>query len=392
MIPHARPAPLPAPDPDAAAHSARLVAHLVREIDAAGGWIPFARYMELALYAPGLGYYAAGARKFGAAGDFVTAPELTPLFARTLATQAAQILAASAPAILEAGAGSGVLAADLLDALESRGCLPERYAILELSGELRARQQATLAARVPHLLPRIEWLDRLPERWSGLVLANELLDAMPVHLVEWNADGIAERGVSRADAGFAWSARPAEGAVLAAARRIAAECALPAGYLSEIALAAPAWTAAWGERLERGALLLIDYGFPRREFYHPQRATGTLMCHYRHHAHPEPFHLPGLTDITAHVDFTAIAEAGTEAGLDFLGYTTQAAFLFNCGLTEQLARTPADDPVRYLPQANAAQRLISPAEMGELFKVIALGRGIDTPLVGLARGDRSATL
>lgn len=386
---------LPTPDADALAHSHRLQQHIAAEIAAAGGWIDFARFMALALYAPGLGYYSGGARKFGAAGDFVTAPEMTPAFAQTLAAQAAQVMAASAPQLLEAGAGSGRLAADLLQELEARGALPETYAILELSGELRERQRDTLAATVPHLVDRVRWLDRLPEKFDGLVLANELLDALPVHLVRWNEDGIAERGVAwDGDAfdEFHWQERPAAGAVLARAQTLAGEGVPGGGYLSEIGLAAAAWTGSWADILGRGALLLIDYGFPRREFYHPQRGEGTLMCHYRHHAHPDPFYLPGLQDITAHVDFTAIAEAGTEAGLDFLGYTTQAAFLFNCGLTEVLARTPADDPRRYLPLANAAQKLISPAEMGELFKVIALGRGIAEPLIGFVSGDRSATL
>ncbi|MBI2308250.1 MAG: SAM-dependent methyltransferase [Rhodocyclales bacterium] len=383
---------LPTPDADAMAHSQRLHQHIAAAITAAGGWISFARFMELALYAPGLGYYSGGARKFGAAGDFVTAPELTPAFARTLATQAVQVMAASAPNILEAGAGSGRLAADLLQELETRGALPQSYAILELSGELRERQRETLAATVPHLLDRVRWLDRLPEQFDGLVLANELLDALPVHLVRWNGDGIVERGVACDSDVFSWQERPAAGAVLARAQTLAGAGVPGDGYLSEIGLAAAAWLASWADILGRGALLLIDYGFPRREFYHPQRGEGTLMCHYRHHAHPDPFYLPGLQDITAHVDFTAVAEAGTEAGLDFLGYTTQAVFLFNCGLTEVLARTPADDPRRYLPQANAAQKLISPAEMGELFKVIALGRGIAEPLVGFITGDRSATL
>ncbi len=383
---------LPIPDPDALAHSQRLTQHIAGEIAAAGGWIDFSRFMALALYAPGLGYYSGGARKFGAAGDFVTAPEMTPVFARTLAAQAVQVMAASAAHVIEAGAGSGRLAADLLAELEQRSALPETYAILELSGELRERQRETIAATVPHLVDRVRWLDCLPERFDGLVLANELLDALPVHLVRWNDEAIAERGVAWDGDEFFWQERPADGAVLARAQTLAGEVVPGGGYLSEIGLAASAWTASWADILGRGALLLIDYGFPRREFYHPQRSEGTLMCHYRHHAHPDPFYLPGLQDITAHVDFTAIAEAGTEAGLDFLGYTTQAMFLFNSGLTEVLARTPADDARRYLPQANAAQKLISPAEMGELFKVIALGRGIDEALVGFVSGDRSATL
>jgi SAM-dependent MidA family methyltransferase len=383
---------LPLPDADALAHSQRLKQSIADEISAAGGWISFARFMERALYAPGLGYYSGGAHKFGGAGDFVTAPEMTPAFAQALAAQVVQIMALSAPQVLEAGAGSGRLATDLLIELEARGSLPQRYFILELSGELRARQRETLQAGAPHLLDRVEWLDRLPTHFDGLVLANELLDALPAHLVRWRADGIFERGVAIEAGKFVWVEQAATGAVLARAKLLGSECIPYAGYLSEIGLAATAWTASWADILGCGALLLIDYGFPRREFYHPQRHEGTLMCHYRHHAHPDPFYLPGLQDVTVHVDFTAIAEAGTEAGLDFLGYTAQAAFLINCGLTEVLSRTPADDLRRYLPLASAAQKLISPAEMGELFKVIALGRGIEQPLLGFLSGERSAAL
>ena len=386
---------LPLPDSVALAYSAALTQRIRDEIAAAGGWIGFDRFMELALYAPGMGYYSGGAHKFGAAGAFVTAPELSPLFAQTLAAQVEQILALSAPQIIEVGAGSGRLAADLLLELEQRQALPERYGILDLSGELRARQRATLEQSAPHLLSRVEWLDALPERFDGLVLANELLDAMPVHLVVWGTEEdatILERGVAWAGDAFVWSDRPAQGRLQERAAALAAECPLPPGFLSEICLAAADWTASWGNILGTGALLLIDYGFPRREFYHPQRGTGTLMCHYRHQAHAEPFFLPGLQDITAHVDFTAIVEAGHGAGLDFLGYTTQAIFLMNCGLTGLLERTPAENLARYLPQAQAAQKLISPAEMGELFKVIALGKGIDEILLGFAVGDRSATL
>ena len=383
---------LPAPSPDALAYSDALKRRIIDEIEAGDGWIGFDRFMELALYAPGMGYYSGGAQKFGAAGDFVTAPEISSAFSQTLATQAVQIMALSAPQIIEVGAGSGRLAADLLLELERRNALPERYSILDLSGELRERQRATIAQRAPQQLDRVVWLDRLPERFDGLVLANELLDAMPVHLVHWEDSAILERGVSITKGEFAWADRPATGRVLEKAREIAEEFALPPGYLSELCLAAADWTASWGRILGTGALLLIDYGFPRHEYYHPQRDTGTLMCHYRHHAHGEPFLLPGLQDITAHVDFTAIVEAGFNAGLELLGYTTQATFLLNCGLTDILARTPAEDLMRYLPLAQAAQKLISPAEMGELFKVIALGKGIEDTLLGFAQGDRSETL
>ena len=383
---------LPTPDPDALAYSSALKRRIGDEIEAAGGWIGFDRFMDLSLYAPGMGYYSGGAHKFGAAGDFVTAPEISSLFACTLATQVAQVLALSAPQIIEVGAGSGRLAADLLLELELRGALPERYRILDLSGELRERQRATISQRAPHLLDRVDWLDRLPERFDGLVLANELLDAMPVQLVVWHDAAILERGVAWANDEFVWRDRPAAGRLLEKARAVAADFPLADGYLGEICLASADWTASWAGILGQGALLLIDYGFPRHEFYHPQRDTGTLMCHYRHQAHGEPFFLPGLQDITAHVDFTAIVEAGFDAGLEFLGYTTQAAFLINCGLAEVLSRTPVDEHLRYLPQAQAAQKLISPAEMGDLFKVIALGKGIGETLIGFAQGDRSATL
>lgn len=384
--------PLPTPPPDAVAHSARVLAHLREQIAMAGGWIDFARFMECALYAPGLGYYAAGAQKFGSAGDFVTAPEMTPLFAQALAAQVAEITAQSAARVIEAGGGSGRLAADLLLALEASGALPEQYALLELSPDLRERQRATLAAAAPHLLDRVVWLDCLPERFSGVVLANELLDAMPVHVVAWRESGIFERGVALDAAGaFVWCERPATGELLVAAEAIAGEAPLPAGYQSEIGLAAPRWVAEWGRILDRGALLLIDYGFPGHEFYHPQRDGGTLMCHYRHLAHPDPFLLPGLQDITAHVDFTALIAAGHPAGLDLLGYSTQASFLTQCGILDRLASCESGSQA-YLRAAGAVNKLLMPHEMGEAFKVMALGRGIGQPLLGFRSGDQSHRL
>jgi SAM-dependent MidA family methyltransferase len=289
---------------------------------------------------------------------------------------------------LEVGAGSGRLAADLLLALEAVGQVPDHYQILELSGELRARQRSLLIETVPHLVDRIQWLDVLPEHFSGCVVANELLDAMPVHSVAWRKAGIMERGVVVTDRGFGWQERPAaEGLV-----RCAGALPVAAPFVSEIGLAGQAWVAEWGRRLATGALLLLDYGLPRHEYYHPQRHQGTLRCHYRHHSHDDVFWWPGLSDITAHVDFTAIAEAGHGAGLDLLGYTNQAAFLINCGIGELLAArqaTPGTSPLR---SAGAVQTLISPQEMGELFKVIALGRALNEPLLGFRSGDRSHSL
>ncbi|MDO8291422.1 MAG: SAM-dependent methyltransferase [Gallionella sp.] len=383
------PTTLPTPSPEAAQHSARLCEFIRRDIAGHGGWIPFARYMELALYAPGLGYYTAGAHKFGEAGDFVTAPELSPLFGRTLARQAAEIMAASAPHILELGAGSGKLAADMLGELERLGSLPDSYAILEVSADLRARQQALLKTRLPHLLERIHWLDALPEKFSGAVVANEVLDALPVHLVHWRDSALTERGVAIGDSGFIWQERVIGAAALLHA---AQQINVPDDYVGEICLAAHGLVNSLSGCLEQGALLFIDYGFGAREFYHPQRSSGTLMCHYRHHAHDDPFFLPGLQDITAHVNFTNIAECGIDAGLELLGYTSQAFFLLNCGITELITDTSPENLRDYLPLSAQLQKLTSPAEMGELFKVMVLGREITGPLCGFARGDLMRTL
>jgi SAM-dependent MidA family methyltransferase len=390
-----QPADLPEPSPDARAASAALSRMIAAEIDARGGWISFARYMELALYAPGLGYYSGGSHKFGgqhSGGDFLTAPELTPLFACALARQVAQVLAASSPQVIEAGAGSGRLAADLLPALAALDCLPGRYRILELSGELRARQQATLAERAPAFADRVEWLDELPQRFSGCLVGNELLDAMPTHALRWSDDdetpAVFERGVGLEGGLLVTAERPAAGALLAAAQALGVQGA----YRSEINLAARSWVSELARRLEKGALLLIDYGLPRHELYHALREGGTLRCHYRHRVHDEPFWFPGLSDITSHVDFTAVAEAGFDAGLDVMGFTSQANFLLNCGIGDLLQdgkvgvgdTAGADD----LRARGAVNVLISPNEMGELFKVIALGRGVPGPLLGFARADR----
>lgn len=380
---------LPTPSAEAQAASRALCARIAAEIADAGGWISLARYMELALYTPGLGYYAGGSRKFGEEGDFVTAPELTPLFGRSLANQVAQVMDASAPVVLEAGAGSGRLAADLLTGLAALERTPTRYLILELSGELRARQRETISREAPELLGRVEWLDAMPEAFVGCVVANELLDAIPVHAVAWREGGIFERGVAcESDGSFVWSEQPA-GAALAAAAKV---LPVAAPYASEIGLAARAWAAAWGSRLARGAVILIDYGLPRHEYYHPQRNGGTLRCHYRHRSHDNPFWWPGLSDITTHVDFTAIAEAAHGAGLDVLGYTNQASFLMNCGIGSLLAERQAAGGEQAARAMGAAQVLLAPGEMGELFKVIAVGRGMEAPLLGFLRGDRLHSL
>jgi SAM-dependent MidA family methyltransferase len=366
---------LPEPEASALEASARLVERVRAELAAGGNWMSFARYMQRALYEPGLGYYAGGAAKLGAAGDFATAPELGTLFARTLARQVAALLEPG-EAILELGAGSGALAEALIAELA-----PERYLILETSAELRARQEARLGARA-------RWLADVPERFRGVMLANEVADALPVHALAWRREGVMERGVEARDGALAWAERPAGGELLEAARRLE----VPVPYESEIGLAARAWMRLLASRLERGALLVIDYGFPQREYYHPQRTMGTLMCHYRHRAHGDPFFHPGLQDVTAHVDFTALARAAREGGLEILGYCNQAQFLVNCGITELLGREDPADAARYAPLAAQANKLLSPAEMGEIFKVLAVGRGVTRALGGFAAGERSHTL
>jgi SAM-dependent MidA family methyltransferase len=379
---------LPAPEPAAVAHSERLHALIAAEIAAAGGWLSFADYMERALHAPGLGYYSAGAIKFGAKGDFVTAPGMGRLFGRTLARQVAQIVQSGIPDIVELGAGDGRLACDLIAELSALGRAPRRYRILETSADLRERQRERLQHQVPELAACVEWLEALPTQLTAVVVANEVLDAMPVHLIEVGATGIFERGVTIADETFEWGLRPATGAVLAAAQSVN----LPPGYITEINLAARAFITTLGASLDRGVALFIDYGFAAREYYHPQRSSGTLMCHYRQHAHDDPLCLVGLQDITAHLDFSALADAAEASGLDLLGYANQAQFLINCGITEALAQTPAGNAAAYLPLAAQAQKLLSPAEMGELFKVFAVGRGFSEPLAGFASGDKRAQL
>lgn len=398
--------PLPVSSEAALQHSRAVKELIDAELTAAGGWISFTHYMKLALYAPGLGYYSGGAAKFGQEGDFVTAPEISPLFGRAVARQAVQVLELTDGAgdILEFGAGTGKLALDLLLELERLGCLPRLYFILEISAELQQRQRQLFERYAPHLLLRVVWLECLPAKFNGLILANEVLDAMPVHLVVWRDADLFELGVmSSVSSGdeFEWSECPLrEGELFEAARALTPRIESGSGdissgvreYVSEINLAAWGFMASLAKILQQGAIVLIDYGFGRGEYYHPQRNRGTLMCHYRHHAHDDPFYLPGLQDITSHVDFSAVAEAAANAGLELLGYTTQAYFLVNCGITESLAQTPAENVKEYLPLANQLQKLVSPAEMGELFKAIAFSKNISQPLIGFTCGDKSRLL
>ncbi len=390
MIP--RSARLPTPDPAAQAHSEALVAHIRDTIAARGGRISFRDYMDLALYAPGLGYYTAGAHKLGEGGDFTTAPELSPLFSRCLARQCLEVLERSGGEILEFGAGSGVMARDLLAELQALQALPERYLILEPSPDLRQRQRTTLATSplAEWAEAHVHWLDTLPDQFTGVILANEVVDAMPIHRLWLDEDGPREAWVGW-DGRFRWQAEPLSSAALEARAAVIDE--LTEGrhpYLTEVNLMGEAWMESLGTLLHRGAVIVIDYGFPAHEFYHPQRDQGTLMCHYRHHAHDDPFVYPGLQDITAHVDFTALAKAAQRGGLELLGYTAQAFFLIGLGLESLLAETQGHD---YLRLAQQVKRLTLPGEMGELFKVLMVGRGVHgLAPSGFAWNDRRDSL
>ncbi len=367
----------------------RVYDAVASQIDTSG-FLAFDRYMEMVLHAPGLGYYSAGAAKFGPSGDFLTAPEMSPLFGTSLARQLAELIEAGCTRIVELGAGTGRMAADILRELERLDRLPDTYEIVELSADLKARQAAMLGALSPEIGARLRWHDELPPLTDAVVLGNEVLDAMPVSLIRTHDGAIEELGVTLTPdrAGFAWCTRPATGEL----ERIARTLDLGEDYTTEIHIAAHGLVRSLAERLTRGVLLFIDYGFPVSEYYHPQRSDGTLMCHYRHHAHADPLCLPGLQDVTAHVDFSTLASVAVKTGLDVLGYAQQARFLMNCGVLDALAAYDPNDVARYAPACAAVQKLLSPAEMGELFKVIAFGRGIEPPLLGFRSGDRSGLL
>jgi SAM-dependent MidA family methyltransferase len=375
---------LPEPSLDAQIASRNLQQLIADEIKHQSGWISFARYMELALYAPQGGYYSGGSEKLGKDGDFTTAPEISPLFGQTLAKVIDEILRQSAPQIMEFGAGSGKLAHAILTELAAMGVTVHRYYIIEVSGELRARQEALLQD-----FPQVRWLEQWPNAFSGAVLGNEVLDAMPVQLVIKTQQGWKPRQ-------FVYEDKPCDPQLIA---QIPQADELPDDYLTEVHPISIGFMGSLAQMLvegyretgKGGAALLVDYGFPAHEYYLAQRSNGTLMCHYRHHAHDDPFYLPGLQDITAHVDFTAMAQAAIENGLDMLGYTSQAAFLMNAGIGELLLRTSPSDPLRYLPQANALQKLVSPAEMGELFKVLIVGTHVHMSQA-FDKNDRSGRL
>ena len=372
--------------PEPPAELKQLSHRLCRKIDAVlqeSNALPFSRFMEMALYEPGLGYYAAGLHKLGASGDFVTAPELGALFAACLAQQAGELgRALGSYDILEIGAGTGNLAADILLELDE-SALPDRYLVLERSADLRRVQKQTLADRAPHLLKRVHWLDHPPvDRWQGLLIANEVIDALAVERFQVTDGHVEQLCVKRAGERYDWLTAPAPPSLESAVRNLEDELGKPFadGYRSELQLTLPAWLAAVTETLERGLALFIDYGYPRSEYYLPERSDGTLMCHYRHRAHVDVFFWPGLQDITAWVDFTALAEAADHCGLDVEGYASQTLYLLGCGLDRVLADKVAQSDDDGLELSAEARQLTLPGSMGEKFQVMGLGRGLqDTP-------------
>jgi SAM-dependent MidA family methyltransferase len=390
--------PLELPDltPEEAAHSAALLERVRAEIVAAGGWMDFRTYMNLALYAPGLGYYSAGARKFGAAGDFITAPEVAPVFSRCLGVQCADVLRTlgADSRVLELGAGSGVMAAELLLELERQDALPAEYLILDISADLRERQRETIAARAPHLLARVRWLDMLPEPFVGMIVANEVLDALAVERFSIRDGDVHALGVAYEYGRLTLAEVRAGSRLRQAVRAIEQDIGrpLPDGYESEVCVGLDDWMGSITACLERGVALFIDYGLPRREYYAAERSTGTLLCHFRHRFHDDALDRVGLQDITAWVDFTAVAAAAEAAGCEVAGYTTQAHWLIDCGLGEFVANVETLGLVERLNLSRQAMVLTLPGEMGERFKAIALAKEYDAPLRGFATRDLRHTL
>jgi SAM-dependent MidA family methyltransferase len=369
----------------------QMRSRLMEQIEQAGGALPFDRYMETALYAPELGYYVNGLRKFGEAGDFVTAPEVSPLFSRCLARQLAECLRnLGGGSVLEVGAGSGRMAADILAELATVDALPEQYQILELSPSLQQTQYDTLNCSVPHLLPRVKWLADLPDAgFRGVLVGNELLDAMPVHRFRRAGDTWQELAVAVDAENFRdhWAELKSPGLAQALADLWPDAAAVDDGYSSEVNLRLVPWLQAVAARLVEGYMILVDYGYTRREYYHAERRQGTLMCHFRHRAHADPYLLPGLQDMTANVDFTALATAALQQGFKLSGYTTQAHFLIDSGLEQMLSVSDPADVKRHMQLMQGVKKLTLPAEMGERFKVMALARAEKTELSGFHSRD-----
>lgn len=386
---------LPAPDSASLAHSGKVAARIRAAIAEAGGSISFAEFMQLALYAPGLGYYAAGSTKLGPAGDFVTAPEVSALFGRVLARQAAGVLRElPAGSVLELGAGSGALAVEMLAALDEHGAALERYLVLEVSADLRDRQEQLIRERRPQDLPRVEWLPAFPSRFTGVILANEVADALPVERFRKVAGGVRQIRVTANREGFGWCDAPAPGFLVEAVERIEDDLgySLPDGYVSEVSAGLPAWIGALAACIDSGFVFLFDYGVSRREYYAPDRSGGWLRCHFRHRAHDDPLVWPGIQDISAWVDFTAVAEAASVAGLDIVGYVSQADFLLHGGLDRELASISAMPTAARLELSRQAKVLMLPGEMGERFKCIGLGRGRVATPVSFVLADRAHAL
>ena len=381
------------PDTAASHHSAAVAAFIRERIDSAGGVLPFDEYMEAVLYAPGLGYYAAGSRKFGPGGDFVTAPELGPLFGQCLAREVGPVLASLKQArVLEFGAGSGALAVSLIEALSTLDQLPERYCILEVSPDLRERQRNRLEPIANQHRLDIEWLERMPDApLEGVILANEVVDAFPVTRFRVLNGKPVRAGVCIDGDGFAWDWIDDLGNDQST-MNLVREYQLKEGYTSEVCPRTRAWMGALTSALQRGVVLVIDYGFPAAEYYLPERSEGTLRCHYQHQAHNDPLIYPGIQDVTSHVDFSALADAGRESGLEVLGYTSQEAYLLGLGLLELASPQPNDDERQILKTAAEVKELILPSQMGEAFKVMAFGKQADKPLHGFKLRDRSGSL
>ncbi len=392
---YTQPASLPQPDALSAAHSARVASHLRARIEAAGGQVSFAEYMHEALYSPGLGYYSAGSTKFGAAGDFVTAPEVSRVFGRVLARQCVEVLqGVKNGAVLEVGAGSGKLALDMLTAFDEMGALPSTYNILEVSADLVERQQQRLREELPQLFARVRWLSELPEDFDGVIVANEVLDALPVERFAKRGSELVQVCVTVCDDGFAWAETQAPEKLTAfvAAIETDTEQVLPDGYTSEASFAASTWLADLAGSLRHGAMLLFDYGVSRREYYAADRSDGWLRCHFRHHAHSNPLIYPGIQDLTTWVDFSLLAAAAVANGLDILGYQTQSQFLMGGGLTIEMAGFAELPIAQQLALSGQIKTLTLPGEMGENFKCIALGRGVTTAPSAFQFADRTQTL
>jgi len=387
---------LPVPDQDALVQSEKLIECIKAALHKQGGTISFDEYMKLALYEPGLGYYSAGSRKFGSKGDFVTAPELSPIFSQCLAHQCMQILnELGTGTILELGAGTGAMAKDILLELEKQNSLPDKYLILEVSADLKQCQQDNLKETIPHLLERVVWLDTLPEEGvTGIILANEVLDALPVKRFKKSAAGFKEMKVGLGDNQFDWVESDPEEKLINSLQRLENDLStsFPGNYISEINTQLVQWLNGLENILNKGVMLFIDYGYSTAEYYHPERRDGSLLCHYRHRVHADPFYYPGLQDITSSANFTAVAESADSIGLHVSGYTNQTYFLFGCGLENLLTDMNQLDIKAQTKIAQQVRVLTMPEEMGERFKVMALTKEYDHALRGFSLMDQRVRL